>query len=196
MENKFIVAIGSSAGGQIPMESFFDCAPNDHASYIILRHLPINYKSILGHILKKHSKLEIIEVENATLIESNKVYLQPSDMYMTIENDRLFLFPRYLQSLYPNRSIDIFLNSLAVAKHDQSIAVILSGGGNDGAKGAALIKEMGGMVIVQKPQSCLCNSMPLSTIETGSVDYELIPEDMPGVILKHINKGLHKNKGK
>lgn len=192
MENKFIVAIGSSAGGLKPMLSFFDSTPNDHATYIIVCHLPFNYKSPLAVILKRHSRLEIFEAENASLIEQNKIYVQPSGMYMTVKNDHLYLQPRSIQSLYPNLSVDIFLNSLAEAKGEESIAVILSGKGFDGAKGASLIKDKGGMVIVQTPQSCEYDSMPLSTIKTGSVNYELLPEEMPDTILKHINKWLKK----
>jgi two-component system CheB/CheR fusion protein len=56
-----------------------------------------------------------------------------------------------------------------------------------------MIKEKGGMVIVQTPQSCEYSSMPESAIKTGSVDYELLPEEMPGAILKHINKWVKGN---
>lgn len=176
------------------MLSFFDSIPNDHATYVILCHLPLNYKSVLGDILKHHSKLEICEAENGMLIEQNKVYYQPSNLYLTIKDDQLYLQPRTLQSLYPNLSIDIFLASLAYSRGDESIAVILSGRGADGSEGALSIKENGGLVIVQKPQSCAYSSMPLSAIKTGSVDYELLPEEMPATILKHINKWLAKTK--
>lgn len=194
MENNFIIAIGSSAGRLKPIQTFFDSTPNDHATYIILRHLQLNFKSLMGDILKKHSILEIREAENGILIERNKVYTQPSGVYMTIKGDRLYLQTRNNFSLYPNLSIDIFLNSLAEAKGAESIAIILSGRGSDGSKGATMIREYGGMVIVQKPQSCDYSSMPLSTIRTGSVDYELLPEEMPDTILKHINNRL-KRKG-
>lgn len=195
-ENKFIVAIGASAGGLKPIQTFFDSTPNDHATYIILRHLQQNCKSILGDILKNHSKLVIHEAENGTLIDQNKVYLLPSDMYMTIKGDRLYLQSRSSLPLYPNIAIDIFLQSLAEEKGDESIAVILSGRGSDGAKGAKMIKEKGGMVIVQKPQSSDFSSMPESAIQTGSVDYELLPEEMPGTILSHINKWIKNNEVK
>jgi two-component system CheB/CheR fusion protein len=195
-ENKFIVAIGASAGGLKPIQTFFDSTPNDHASYIILRHLHPDFKTLMADILKKHSKLEIMEAVHGTLIDPNKIYVLPANMYMTINGDRLYLKPRSDFPSYPNVAIDIFLQSLAEVKGDESIVVILSGMGSDGAKGATMIKEKGGMVIVQTPQSADYNSMPLSTIRTGSVDYELLPDEMPGTILKHINKWLQKNNEK
>ncbi len=194
-ENKFIVAIGASAGGLKPILAFFDSTPNDHATYIILQHLHPEFKSLMADILKKHSKLEIVEAEQGILIEGNKVYMLPSNMYMTMRGGHLYLRPRNEFSLYPNRAIDIFLESLAEAKGHEGIAVILSGSGSDGAKGATMIKGNGGMVIVQAPEFCEYSSMPESAIKTGSVDYQLQPEEMPGAILRHINKCIKNSEG-
>jgi two-component system CheB/CheR fusion protein len=114
--NKFIVAIGSSAGGLKPILTFFDSTPNDHATYIIVRHLQPDFKSLMADILKKHSKLEIHEAKNGILVEQDKIYLQPSDMYMTIVGNHLYLQPRNNFPSYPNLSVDIFLQSLARGK--------------------------------------------------------------------------------
>ncbi|MES2648842.1 MAG: chemotaxis protein CheB [Bacteroidota bacterium] len=186
MEKKYIVALGSSAGGLKPMLTFFDNTPNDHATYIILRHLQVNARSLLGYILKRHSKLSIVEVENGMLIEENKIYTQPPGSYITIRNGYLYLHPSTKYSMYPNKSIDIFLKSLAETTTSESIVIILSGRGSDGAKGVGLIKEKGGLILVQKPQSCEYPSMPESSIKTGAVDLELLPDEMPGAILKQI----------
>jgi two-component system CheB/CheR fusion protein len=192
-ENKFIVAIGASAGGIKPLLTFFDSTPNDHATYIILQHLHPEFKSEMALILKKHSELEVVQAEDGILIEQNKVYMLPANMYMTIKEGHLFLHRRDTMPLYPNKAIDIFLQSLATAKGDESIAVILCGLGSDGTKGAKLIKESGGMVIAQKPESCQYSSMPVSAIKTGLVDYQLLPEEMPGTILTHINQWIEEN---
>jgi two-component system CheB/CheR fusion protein len=72
---------------------------------------------------------------------------------MTIKGDPLYLQRRDEFPLYPNLAIDVFLQSLAEAKGDESIAVILSGMGSDASKGATMIKENGGMVILQTRQS-------------------------------------------
>lgn len=191
--NKFIVAIGASAGGLKPIQKFFDCTSNDYATYIILQHVHRDFKTLMGEILKKHSKLQIVEAENGTLIDQNKVYILPSNMYMTIKGEHLYLRPRSEFPSFPNVAIDIFLQSLAEAKGDEGIAIILSGMGSDGSKGATKLKEKGGMVIVQNVQSCEYSSMPESAIRTGSVDYELLPEEMPGTILSHINKWISQN---
>lgn len=190
MKDKFIVAIGSSAGGLNAMRLFFDSTPNDHATYVILRHLPINYKSQLHEILKKHSKLKIVEAKDGKLLEQNKIYIPPASMHITIQNDRLYLHLRDAGAMYPNWTVDIFLNSLAVSKGDHSLAVILSGTGTDGMEGARNIKNAGGLVIVQTPDSCEFDAMPLSVIDAGLADYQLLPEEMPDIIVSHVNAVL------
>ncbi len=190
MKNKFIVAIGSSAGGLSPMKSFFDSTPDDHVTYVVVRHISSDFQSGLHEILQRHSKLKIKEAEDNMLIEQNLVYVQPAAMYMTIKNDRLYLEPRSNHPQFPNWSKDIFLKSLSKAKGKMSIAIILSGGGTDGSKGACSIKEARGMVIAQDPTSCEHPDMPKNAIQAGCVDYILAPEDMPAIISGYVNENF------
>ena len=190
MNDKFIIAVGSSAGGLASMKSFFEYTPHNHATYIILRHIPIDHRSELHLILKRHSKLQIVEAMNATRIEEDIVYIPPASMYMTIENNRLLLKQRSQYGTKVNTVIDVFFTSLAEAVGRNSIGVVLSGSGTDGVKGAAAIKAAGGMVMTQTPESCLHNSMPKHTIEDGLADHILDPTDMPSVIRTHIDERL------
>jgi two-component system, chemotaxis family, CheB/CheR fusion protein len=184
----FIVAIGGSAGALSPLKNFFESTPDSHTASIIIQHLNPEIKSLTRDILMLHSKLEIVEAENGTQIDENKIYVLPSSSYMIIKNGRLYLSPRDNFPLFPNLAIDIFLKSLAEEKGDESIAIILSGMGSDGTEGAKSIKENGGMVIAQTPESCEYTSMPESVIKTGCVDYELPPQEMPRAIWEHISK--------
>jgi len=193
MKNKFVVAIGSSAGGQRPLFSFFDSTPHDKAIYVILRHLPHDYQSQLQSILQSHSKLKVVEAVNAMPIENDTVYMPAKGMYMTIKEDKLYLEKRPVTNLYPNCSVDVFLASLAEAKGQKCIAIILSGTGSDGSKGASLIKGAGGMVIAQSPESCEYDTMPLSAIETGAVDHILKVPDMSQVVLRQVSAVIKKN---
>ncbi len=191
MNFKFVVAIGYSEGGLEPLLTFFDHVPHDQATYIILRHIPIDQRSALTEILKRHSKLEIKEAEDGEQIKNDVVYIPPSSSYLLIENDILYLQSRAKETRNYNYSIDIFLESLAKAKGEKSIAVILSGSGVDGAEGAIQIRKSGGVVIVQDPASCSCPSMPLRAIETGCVYKMLRPAEMPDFITKYVHPILN-----
>ena len=190
MPFKFIVAIGSSAGGLEPLTTFFDATPHDRATYVILTHLPVDHKSQLQKILQRHSRLTIVEAANNIPIEKDTVYMPPASMYMTVKDDRLFLHRRIKYAPQPNRAVDVFLESLAITKGKLSIAIILSGAGFDGTKGVKQIKKAGGMVIAQTIASCQFESMPKHAIATGDVDYELLPEEMPHIVLQHISSRI------
>ena len=186
MSQRFLAAIGGSAGVLEPLRAFFDHTPSDQLSYVILRHLAPTHQSQLKQILRKHSRLEIIEVDRDMPLEKNKIYLMPPDKYLVISNETFHLVERNAQG--PNRAVDIFFQSMAWDHGAKSIAVVLSGAGTDGTAGAKYVKEAGGMVIAQHPSSCEYPSMPMHVIESGSADELAFPQDMPAIIRKHIKE--------
>ena len=86
-----------------------------------------------------------------------------------------------------NHPIDIFFSSLAEDKKEHSIAVVLSGTGTDGTNGVKLVKEHGGLVIAQAPESAKFDGMPRSVINTGLADFVLSPEEIAEEILNFSN---------
>lgn len=188
---KFVVAIGYSEGGLDPLCTFFDHVPHDQATYIILRHIPIGQRGALREILQRHSKLEIKEVKDGLPIENDKVYIPPSQSYLVIKNDILYLKPRVMETKSYNYSIDFFLQSLAEDKAEKSIAVILSGNGFDCAVGVTCIHAASGITIAQDPASCNNPEMPLIAINTGCVDKILRPAEMPDFISSYLHHILN-----
>ncbi len=87
ISDRFITAVAGSAGSLESFEAFFNHALHDDLSYIIVRHLPSNFKSHLRTILSKYSKLDIVDARPGMVIGRDKVYVVPSDMYMTIHRD-------------------------------------------------------------------------------------------------------------
>jgi two-component system CheB/CheR fusion protein len=187
--NQYVIAIGASAGGIEAISSFFDHTPIDAVSYILIQHLSADFKSHMAQILAPHSKLQIIEVTDNTEIETNRVYLIPSAKFMTVENGRLILTDKKGRTP-PHLTIDHFFSSLAEDCGEKAIGVILSGAGHDGSKGILAIKDSGGLVIVQDPETATFKEMPLSAIGTGCADLVLKPRDMPQAIEDYVNDGM------
>jgi two-component system CheB/CheR fusion protein len=84
--------------------------------------------------------------------------------------------------------VDFFLRSLARDKGERAGCVILSGTGTDGTHGLRAIKEHGGLTMVQNPDSARHKGMPNSAIDTGLVDYQLAPTEMPQKLLEYFEK--------
>jgi two-component system CheB/CheR fusion protein len=189
VNKQYIIAIGASAGGLEAISAFFDYTPLDAVSYILIQHLSSDFKSQMSQILSRHTKLEVIDVTDDVIVQSNKVYLIPSSNFMVIKNGQLILSEKK-DKPRPHLTIDHFFASLAEERGDRAIGIILSGTGNDGSKGILAIKKAGGIAIVQDPETANFSEMPLAAIATGCADMVLSPEAMPQVIEEYVKDGI------
>ena len=161
------------------MQAFFSDLLPDNTSYVIVRHIGEDAKSHLQEILQRNSHLEVREAEDNMPVEKNKVYILPAGSYMTIRDGRSHLQKR---NGGHNCAIDIFLHSLAGEYKHKAIAIVLSGSGRNGVKGAGDVKAAGGMVIAQQPSSAEFPSMLEHAIQAGYADKVLLPTEMPTAI--------------
>lgn len=186
--DKFVVAIGASAGGLEAIHEFFDNMPSHSSlSFIVIQHLSSDYKSLLVELVSKHTHMKVFEAENNMTIQQNCVYIIPNNKYMTVSKGKLKLVEKN-EIKSPNTAIDTFLHTLATDKKDKAIAIILSGTGTDGTKGIESIKECGGMVIVQDPATAKFDGMPNSAITSGNADFVLAPKKMHEELFNYINE--------
>lgn len=183
--SSIVIGIGASAGGLEALQQFFSyMPPNSGLSFVVVQHLSPDYKSLMADILGKHTEMSVCQAENRMVVEPDTVYLIPPKKYMTIKDGRLILSeaPGSL-----NHPIDAFFASLAAEKREHSIAVVLSGTGSDGTNGVKMVKEHGGLVIAQAPESAKFDGMPRSVINTGLADFVLSPEEIAEEILNFSN---------
>jgi two-component system, chemotaxis family, CheB/CheR fusion protein len=129
--------------------------------------------------------MPVCRAEDGMMVEANCVYLIPPQKNLRIFHGKLLLSPQdHSQGL--NLPIDIFFRSLAEDQGEKAIAIILSGTGSDGTRGVRAIKETGGMIMVQEPESARFDGMPKSAIGTGLADFTLPPGEMPEQLLSFV----------
>ncbi|MBV5315946.1 MAG: PAS domain-containing protein [Prolixibacteraceae bacterium] len=175
----YYVAIGASAGGLEAIEAFFtNMPPNSGLAFIVIQHLSPDYKSLMVELLSKKTFMPVHRAEDNMPVLPNNVYLIPPKKNLSIFHGKLFLGEQD-HSHGVNLPIDVFFKSLAEDQAEKSIGVILSGTGSDGTRGLRVIKEYGGMVMVQKEDSAKFDGMPRAAISTGLADFILAPEEMP-----------------
>lgn len=183
---RYIVAIGASAGGLVALDQFFDNMPPDSGTaFVIIQHLSPDFKSLMDDLLARHTKMAIHRVSNGMQLRPDSVYLIPPKARMTVSGDRLFLSEKGTGPA-PDLPIDIFFRSLAEDAGQRAIAIVLSGTGSDGSRGIVAVHEAGGLVLVQDIESAQFDGMPRSSLATGVVDYELIPDEMPQLIMDYL----------
>ena len=177
-----VIGIGASAGGLEALQQFFGyMPPNSGLSFVVVQHLSPDYKSLMADILGKHTAMAVCQAENRMAIEPDTVYLIPPKKYMTLERNHLILSDYAPGTL--NHPIDVFFSSLAEERREHSIVAVLSGTGSDGTNGVKAVKERGGLVIAQAPETAKFDGMPRSVINTGLADFVLSPEEIAEEIL-------------
>jgi two-component system CheB/CheR fusion protein len=176
-----VVGIGASAGGLAAIEQFLAAMPPDTESgmaFVLVQHLDPDHKSILLDLIKKYTRMQAFKIEDGMRVQPNCVYVIPPKKDLALLHGRLHLMepiaPRGLRL-----PIDYFFRSLAEDQHERAICIVLSGTGTDGTLGLKAIKGVGGMAMVQNPESASYDGMPGSAIATGLVDYVLPPDKMP-----------------
>ena len=180
-----IVGIGASAGGLKPIEEFFDHMPTESGlAFVIVQHLSPDFKSLMDELLARHTAMPIYKVTDGVAIQRDSIYLIPPEKNLTISNGKLLLTRSNRRRLH--FPIDYFLESLAEQAGRSSIGVVLSGTGNDGSRGIKKIRQAGGHVLVQSPESAGFDGMPRSAVESGIVDVVCEPSEMPQRIMDYV----------
>lgn len=183
-----VAGVGASAGGLEALERFFEPMPEGSGiAFVVVQHLSPDYKSLMVELLSKRTRMPVLRAEDGMLVEPGKIYLNPPKKNMTVFHGRLLLSDQD-HSHGLNLPIDVFLRSLAEDAGDRAIAVILSGTGSDGMRGVRAVKESGGMVMAQAPETAKFDGMPRSAISTGLCDFVLPAEEMPGELLRFAHR--------
>lgn len=181
-----VVGIGASAGGLAAFEAFLRHLPLDTGlAYVLVQHMAPDQESHLIDLLSRRTPLpvEVVE-EEGTPVDPDHVYVIPPGRNLALFNGTLRLLD---VSQQPGRlTVDHFFRSLAQDQGERAIGIVLSGTGSDGTLGVRAIKEAGGMVMAQEPDTADFDGMPQSAIETGLVDYVLPPNKMPQQIMSYV----------
>lgn len=179
-----IVGIGASAGGLDAFNKVVSAIlPDSGMAYIIVQHLSPDYPSSLTEILSEYSPIPVHEIINDINLLPNNIYVIPENNLLIVEEGSLRLKQR-TRGERRNNTIDIFFESLADVYRTFAIGIILSGTGFDGTAGFKKIKELGGVTIVQDPETAAYKGMPQSPIDTDAADYILAPEKIPSQLME------------
>lgn len=177
-----IVGIGASAGGVEAISEFLRHLRTDTgAAFVLIQHLSPDHDSIMDELFQRQTEMKVQVVRKPTPVLSGNIYLIPNDKNLVFRQGMLIPEPRESANK-PNLPIDLLFHSLGDALEDKCIGVILSGSGTDGSRGARTIKEKGGIVLVQSPQSAQFTGMPSSAIRLNIADKVDAPKNLAEIL--------------
>ncbi|HKT79722.1 MAG TPA: chemotaxis protein CheB [Vicinamibacterales bacterium] len=171
MPRRDVVLIGASAGGLEPLLIILDRLPFDlHACLLVVMHTPAEASGALASILDRNTKLAVSVAVDGDRLRHGHVYVAPPDHHLIVDKRsiRIVRGPRE-NGFRP--AIDPLFRTAAREFDGRVVAIILSGALDDGMYGLSVVKQRGGIAIVQDPDEALVSSMPRSAIDHVDVDY-------------------------
>ncbi|HMF27514.1 MAG TPA: chemotaxis protein CheB, partial [Candidatus Cybelea sp.] len=170
LDEPYLVVIGASAGGIEALVRLVTALPAEFpAPVVIAQHADPHSPSHLGEILQRQTALQVVTVdEGEEEMRPHTIYLAPAGRNVAVRGTKVMGSGR-LRS-HPIPSIDALFISAAESYGDAVIAIILTGMGTDGVAGVRAVKERGGTVLVQEPESAAFPALP-AAIPLSHVDY-------------------------
>jgi chemotaxis methyl-accepting protein methylase len=183
--SKYIVGIGSSAGG---LEALFallpHLRPNAFITYVIAQHMAHDgHSDLMEKLLNRYCLINVKLVVGSEKLLPNHMYLIPAGSDGVVLDGKIYLQAPSLGHV-STPSVNVLFQSIAKSYQDYGIGVILSGTGSDGTLGCRAIKDAKGLVIAQDLSSAGFNGMPGSAIEAGVTDYVLDPKGIAEIIFQ------------
>lgn len=160
------VVMGASAGAIDALAAILPGLPRDYpVPIMVVVHLPTDKKSLIVQIFQQKCQLRVVEAEDKVPLEPGTVYFAPADYHLLVEPERVLSLSVEEEVNYSRPSIDVLFETAALAYGRGLLGVVLTGANNDGAAGLRCIRDAGGTVIVQQPDSAYASAMPMSAIE-------------------------------
>lgn len=165
------VAIGISTGGPQALEFLLAQLPPDFpGTILVVQHMPSGFTEMFAKRLDELCALRVKEAQSGDVLQAGRVLVCPGSRHMTVKRlpmgDVVVLNDEPLVNGH-RPSVDVLFHSLAQEFGQMSVAILMTGMGDDGAQGLGEVKKAGGMTIAQSEESCVVFGMPKAAIERG-----------------------------
>lgn len=178
-----IVVIAASAGGIQALTDILSRFPGGlPVPIVVVQHVDPRHRSLLVEILSRRVKLPVEEAAEGSRLEPAKIYIAPPDSHLLVNQGGTLSLSKSELVHFVRPSADLLFESAAATYEEGTIAVVLTGAGEDGAMGVRAVKKVGGTVIAQDEATSEFFGMPGAAIATGDVDFVLPLDEIPEAV--------------
>ncbi len=186
-----VIGIAASAGGLAALSTVVGgLRPDLNAAILILQHLSPSHPSQLATILARRTRLDVKEAASHDRLHRGAILTAPPGLHLLVSPDGIISFSHRPAVNHVRPAADRLFESIAGSFGPRAIAVILTGTGRDGALGAQVVKQAGGIVIVQDEATSQFFGMPGAAIKAGLVD-QILPIGDIAPALEALTGGLN-----
>lgn len=180
-----IVVVGASLGGLHAVSELLDVLPDEVGLPVVLaQHRSADAdRDSLEHLLRRHTRRPVVEAGDKDPVRPQHVYVAPPDYHLLVEAEGSFALSTGERVQYARPSVDVLFESAADAYGERTIGIVLTGANADGAAGLLAIRDVGGVAIVQDPETAEARQMPDAAIRATAADAILPVREMGKFLL-------------
>jgi two-component system chemotaxis response regulator CheB len=186
------VVLGSSTGGTQAIEAVLMALPGDCPGIAIVQHMPEKFTEMYAQRLDGNCAMRVREARDGDRLERGVVLIAPGGRHMSMRKAGGQYFVVVADGPPVNRhkpSVDVLFKSAADCAGADALAIILTGMGDDGARGMKLLHDRGARTVAQDEATCVVYGMPKEAVRLGAVDKEVPIGRVASVIMEFDARG-------
>lgn len=184
---ELVVAVGASTGGTEALTEFLMALPPDSPGIVIVQHMPEKFTTSFAERLNDLCRITVKEAANGDSVIRGRALIAPGNFHTLLKRSGARYYVEVKQGQLVNRhrpSVDVLFRSTAKYAGANAIGIIMTGMGDDGARGLLEMKEEGAKTIAQDEKSCVVFGMPKEAIKMGAAEKVLSLEQIAPYMLK------------
>jgi two-component system, chemotaxis family, protein-glutamate methylesterase/glutaminase len=182
-----IVVVGASTGGTEALRVFLEALPYNCPGVVVVQHMPENFTTAFAGRLNDVCQVTVKEATNNDSVIPGHVLIAPGNKHTLLKRSGARYFVEVKDGPLVSRhrpSVDVLFRSASKYAGKNVCGVIMTGMGDDGAKGMAEMKEAGSVNIAQNEATCVVFGMPNEAIKAGGVDHVLPLQAIAGKVIQ------------
>lgn len=184
-----IVAIGTSTGGTQALELVLTALPRVSPGIVIVQHMPEKFTASFAARLNSLCQIEVREAKNGDRVIPGLALIAPGGRHMLLKRNGSQYHVEVVDGPVVNRhrpSVDVLFRSVAKFAGKNALGVIMTGMGDDGARGLKEMHDAGATTVAQDEATCVVYGMPKEAVKLGGVDRSAPLQAIPAEIMKYV----------
>lgn len=182
-----VVAVGASTGGTEALRVFLEDMPRDAPGIVIVQHMPENFTASFARRLDSLCRVSVKEAESNDTVIRGRALIAPGNRHVILKRSGARYYVEIKDGPLVSRhrpSVDVLFRSAARYAGKNAVGVIMTGMGDDGARGMLEMKETGAFTIAQDEATSVVFGMPHEASKRGAVDQVLPLRKIAGAVLR------------
>ena len=183
-----VVAIGTSTGGTQALEFVLTALPRVCPGIVIVQHMPEHFTAAFAKRLNGLCQIEVLEARNGDRVIPGRALIAPGGHHMLLKRSGAQYQVEIVDGPLVSRhrpSVDVLFRSAAKYAGANAMGIIMTGMGDDGARGLKEMHDAGARTLAQDEASCVVYGMPKEAVKLGVVDRVLSLDDIPAEIVSN-----------